>query len=44
LLDALIAACTSCSATPSETSRANWRVMTDAPAELVDDIWSTPGI
>src|SRR6516165_9999395 len=41
---ALIAAWTSCSATSRVRSRLNWRVMTEAPAELVDDIWFSPGI
>jgi len=41
---ALIAACTSCSATPRETWSENCNVMTEAPPELVDDIWLTPGI
>src|SRR5690606_19449881 len=44
LLAALIAACTSCSATPSSTSSANCSVITEAPPELVDDIWLRPGI
>src|SRR5690606_2248115 len=41
---ALIAACTSCSATPRSTSSANCRVITEAPPELVEDIWLRPGI
>jgi len=41
---ALIAAWTSCSATSSATSRENRRVMTEAPPELVEDIWVSPGI
>jgi len=40
----LIAACTSCSATPSDTARSNCRVTTDAPPELVEDICFSPGI
>ena len=43
-LAALFAACTSCSATSSASSRLNCSVMTEAPAELVDDIWFKPGI
>src|SRR5262252_7554092 len=41
---ALIAAWTSCSATSRLRSRLNCSVMTEAPAELVDDIWLRPGI
>ena len=41
---ALIAACTSCSATPSATSSENCSVITDAPPELVEDICFRPGI
>ncbi len=41
---ALMAACTSCSATPRDTSRPNCRVMTEAPPELVDDSCFRPGI
>ncbi len=41
---ALIAACTCCSATSSGKVRLNCSVMTDAPPELVDDIWFRPGI
>ena len=44
LFAALIAACTSCSATSSDRSRLNWRVITEAPPELVDAIWVRPGI
>ena len=44
LLPALIAACTSCSATSSDSDKANRSVMTDAPPELVDDICAKPGI
>jgi hypothetical protein len=40
----LIAACTSCSATSSGSSRLNCSVITDAPPELCDDIWFKPGI
>ncbi len=42
--DALIAACTSCSATSMFSSSANCRVMTELPAELLDVIWFRPGI
>ena len=41
---ALIAACTSCSATSMSRSSTNWSVMTDAPSELEDVIWFSPGI
>ena len=41
---ALIAACTSCSATSRLSSRLNCNVMTVAPPELVDDICFKPGI
>ncbi|MNZ50533.1 hypothetical protein D3C78_683220 [compost metagenome] len=44
LLAALIAACTSCSATSSSTSRPKRRVITEAPPELVEDICLRPGI
>ncbi|MCY1411841.1 hypothetical protein D9M71_272360 [compost metagenome] len=44
LVAALMAACTSCSATSSLTSRLKRRVMTEAPPELVEDIWVRPGI
>ena len=40
---ALIAACTCCSATSRERSRLNWSVITEAPAELCEDIWFRPG-
>ena len=40
---ALIAACTSCSATSSVRSSENRSVMTEAPPELVEDICSSPG-
>ena len=42
--EALIAACTCCSATSSVSDRLNCSVMTEAPAELTDDIWLSPGI
>ena len=41
---ALIAACTSCSATSSGRLRSKRRLMTDAPPELVDHICASPGI
>ena len=41
---AFIFASTSCSALSRLTSRENSRVITDAPAELVDSIWVRPGI
>jgi len=41
---ALIAACTSCSATPSSTVRPNCSVITEAPPELVELICLRPGI
>jgi hypothetical protein len=41
---ALIAACTSCSAMSSDSSRLNCSVITEAPPELVDDICFKPGI
>src|SRR5213079_1756317 len=44
LPEALIAACTSCSATSSDKFKSNWSVITAAPAELVDDICFKPGI
>ena len=44
LLPALMAACTCCSATSIDISSANRSVMTEAPPELVDDIWDKPGI
>ena len=44
LLPPLMAACTCCSATSSVTSSEKRSVMTDAPPELVDDIWFSPGI
>src|SRR5690606_29142550 len=44
LLPALMAAWTSCSATSSSTSSENRKVITDAPPELVEDIWVNPGI
>ncbi len=44
LFAALIAACTSCSATSSSTSRENLRVMTEAPPELLEDSCVSPGI
>ena len=40
----MIAAWTCCSATSSEIERSNWSVMEEAPAELVDAIWVSPGI
>ena len=44
LAPALIAACTCCSATSICMSSEKRRLMTEAPPELVDDIWSSPGI
>jgi hypothetical protein len=41
---ALIAAWTCCSAASRLRSRLNCSVITDAPAELVEDIWLSPGI
>lgn len=41
---ALMAACTSCSATPSETSSENCSVITEMPLPLADDICLSPGI
>ena len=41
---ALIAACTSCSAMSRLSVRLNCSVMTEAPPELVEDIWFSPGI
>jgi hypothetical protein len=41
---ALIAACTSCSATSSVSSRPNCSVTIEAPAALVDDMRINPGI
>jgi hypothetical protein len=40
----LIAACTSCSAMSSDRSSENCSVITEAPPELVEDIWFSPGI
>jgi hypothetical protein len=40
---ALIAACTSCSATSMFRSSANCRVTTELPIELFDVIWFRPG-
>jgi hypothetical protein len=39
-----MAACTSCSATSSESERLNCSVMTEAPPELVEAICVNPGI
>ena len=39
-----MAACTCCSATSMASDRENCRVITEAPAELVEDIWLKPGI
>ena len=39
-----MAAWTCCSATSSDTSSVNRSVITEAPPELVDDIWFKPGI
>ena len=44
LLPALMAACTCCSATSMDMFSEKRSVMTEAPPELVDDIWSSPGI
>ena len=44
LLPALMAACTSCSATSSDSPSEKRSVITDAPPELVDVIWFKPGI
>ncbi|MDT4860398.1 hypothetical protein FQZ97_949570 [compost metagenome] len=44
LLAPLIAACTSCSATSRCTSRLKRRVITEAPAELLEDICCKPAI
>src|SRR5262249_59555966 len=41
---ALIAAWTCCSATSRLRDRLNCSVMTEAPPELVEDIWLSPGI
>jgi hypothetical protein len=41
---ALMAACTSCSATSSDRSSANCSVTTELPSELVDVIRARPGI
>ncbi|OIQ76292.1 hypothetical protein GALL_420340 [mine drainage metagenome] len=41
---ALMAACTSCSATSSDSDRSKRRVMTEAPPELTDHICASPGI
>ena len=40
---ALMAACTSCSATSMLRLRLNCSVMTDAPSALVESIWLKPG-
>src|SRR3982751_1551459 len=40
---ALIAACTSCSATSISRLKVNCSVITEAPSELVDRIWFRPG-
>ena len=42
--DALIAACTSCSATSSPSVSTNCSVITELPLELVEVIWFSPGI
>ncbi|KAG1375010.1 hypothetical protein G6F60_015465 [Rhizopus arrhizus] len=39
-----MAACTSCSATPRDTSSENCSVITEMPLPLVDDICFKPGI
>ena len=44
VLAALMAACTVCSAISKSKLRLNCKVMTDAPPELADDIWLSPGI
>ena len=41
---ALIAACTSCSATSSDSARSNCKVTTEAPSELVETMDLRPGI
>ena len=41
---ALMAACTSCSATSSPRFSVNCRTITELPLELVDVIWFSPGI
>ena len=41
---ALIAACTSCSATSSDSDKSNCRVTTETPSELVEFIDLRPGI
>ena len=41
---ALIAACTSCSATSSDSARSNCKVTTEAPSELVEPMDLRPGI
>ena len=41
---ALIAACTSCSAISRLSDRSNCNVITEAPAELAEDIWFNPSI
>src|SRR4029077_13647118 len=41
---ALMAACTSCSAMSRLRVTVNCSVITDAPPELVEDIWLRPGI
>ena len=40
---ALIAACTSCSATSIFSFRSNCSVISEAPNELIDVIWFRPG-
>ena len=44
LVAALIAACTCCSATSRGSLSVNRSVITDAPPELTEVIWSKPGI
>ncbi|MNJ40591.1 hypothetical protein D3C77_354890 [compost metagenome] len=44
LVAALMAACTCCSATSMFMSRLKRRVSTEAPPELVEAIWVSPGI
>jgi hypothetical protein len=44
LLEAFMAACTSCSAMSRERLKSNCKVMTDDPAEEMDDISLRPGI
>jgi hypothetical protein len=41
---ALMAACTSCSATSSPRFRMNCKTITELPLELVEVIWFRPGI